>query len=206
MGVVKDLTGKVFGRLTAIRIDGKLNRSFAWVCSCECGNSIRVRGAALSNGNTKSCGCLKIEKFKSRVTKHGLHGTPEYIAWKAMKQRCYDPNHEFYHRYGGRGITVDPSWIDNFGAFLAHIGKRPTKNHSVDRIDHERNYEPGNVKWSTPKQQARNTSASVFVTLHGERMTRAEAAERIGWKYIKLRDKMRKIGTIVVDDVLEVPS
>ena len=86
---------------------------------------------------------------------------PEYKVWAAMKQRCQNPRDPRYHRYGGRGITVCPEWCDSFDAFLTHIGPRPSKGYQLDRIDNDGCYEPGNVRWATPQQQALNRSTSL---------------------------------------------
>lgn len=85
---------------------------------------------------------------------------PEYKVWAAMKQRCQNPRNSRYHRYGGRGITVCPEWLDSFDAFLAHVGPRPSKGYSLERINNNGNYEPGNVKWATHQQQALNRSTT----------------------------------------------
>lgn len=94
--------------------------------------------------------------FSDDRIKHGMSGTVEYRAWLDMKQRCLNPKHKFYPDYGGRGITVHPAWIDDFMAFYKHVEPRPTKRHSLDRICVNGNYEPGNVRWATKKQQSRN--------------------------------------------------
>lgn len=87
---------------------------------------------------------------------HGMSHTPEHKAWLQMKTRCLNPNHQAFSYYGGRGITVCPEWIESFEAFFAHVGRRPSRRHSLDRIDNERGYEPGNVRWATAREQANN--------------------------------------------------
>ncbi len=87
--------------------------------------------------------------------RNGIHKL-EYKTWASMKQRCYNPNSNFYHRYGGRGITVCDRWRDSFEAFLDDIGLKPSRKHSIDRIDGEGNYEPGNVRWASPSVQQNN--------------------------------------------------
>jgi hypothetical protein len=147
-----DMTGEVYGRLTVIeRSGGK------WLCACECGNTSRVGRQELRRGNTKSCGCGAQEnRMRHRdQTTHGMERTPEYSSWQAMKARTLNPSNPAYARYGGRGITVHPGWIHDFMAFYEHIGPRPA-GRTLDRINNDGNYEPGNVRWATPSEQAFN--------------------------------------------------
>jgi hypothetical protein len=99
-----------------------------------------------------------------------------------MRQRCYYQKHAHYHLYGGRGITVHESWINDFPAFLAYIGKRPSPTHSLDRWPNkDGNYEPGNVRWATRAEQGRNRRNNVFVTFKGETLCLQDWARRIGF-------------------------
>jgi hypothetical protein len=107
-------------------------------------------------GLTRSCGCLRREASRGRKIRHGRYRTPEYVSWASAKQRCHNPKYAAFHLYGGRGIRMSDEWRADFAAFLAHIGPRPTKAHSLDRIDTDGNYEPGNVRWATAEEQANN--------------------------------------------------
>lgn len=107
---------------------------------------------------------------------------PEYTAWIRMKHRCYNPANKDFSIYGGRGIIVCDEWRNDFTAFVKHIGERPSPLHSLDRIDSNGNYEPGNVKWSLPVQQSRNRRYVHRATVNGETLTISEWAERIGVK------------------------
>jgi len=147
-GNVKNEKNKKFGKLTTIEYLGKSK----WKCLCDCGNFTEVHSQSLRTGNTKSCGCLKIEK----ATKHGYVGTPIYRCYNSMKNRCYNINNPSYSDYGGRGIKVCERWKDSFNNFLVDMGERPSKDYSIDRIDNDGNYEPNNCKWSTAKEQNRN--------------------------------------------------
>lgn len=158
-----DISGKTFGRLTAVWPAGrKFKRMVVWLCMCECGKLVLGVGRTLRKGVTLSCGCLTREKLavSSRAARlrHGeaSPNTKEYRAWKAAKARCYDPKSAFYHRYGGRGISMCERWRHSFEAFLSDMGRKPSHDMSLDRINNEGNYEPGNCRWATAKQQANN--------------------------------------------------
>ena len=148
-----------FNRLIIVEKWSIKGRTY-YKCVCDCGNKIIVRSDSLKSGNTKSCGCLKEEKDFINKIIHGQaisnNHTKEYKAWEKMKVRCYNPNYHAYHRYGGRGIKVCDKWLNSFEAFFTDVGKAPSLDHSIDRIDNDGNYEPGNVKWSTQYEQVNN--------------------------------------------------
>jgi hypothetical protein len=111
---------------------------------------------------------------------HGMYGTPEYEAWACMKSRCFNKNNNNYQRYGARGITVCQEWVNSFEAFFAYIGRRPSKNHSLERLKNDGNYEPGNVKWGTKEEQDNNRRTNNLLTAFGETMTVARWERRKG--------------------------
>jgi ribosomal protein S30 len=121
-----------------------------------------------------------------------MYGTPEYNAWRSMIQRCNNPRTRSWKNYGARGIKVHPGWEENFEGFLADVGPRPSRRHSLDRIDNEGDYEPGNVRWSTPKVQARNKRTSRVLTVRGESATLAEWAERTGIGRSTIRQRLER--------------
>lgn len=178
-----EMIGKTFGRLEVLSSAGSTVRGLAlWKCRCECGEALTVKGSLLRSGDTKSCGC-----WKSRIDHHLVsHGhnrgkgqrSKTYRAWAHMKARCDNPNVERYPHYGGRGISYATKWA-SFPAFLADMGEAPD-GCSLDRIDVNGNYEPGNCRWATAKQQARNTRASKMITAFGATRTVAEWAELKG--------------------------
>jgi hypothetical protein len=100
-----------------------------------------------------------------------------------MRVRCTDPSDDTWKWYGGKGVTIHPEWMNDFAAFIRDVGRRPTKRHTIDRIDSNGNYEPGNVKWSTWTEQARNRSNNRTVEFHGRSMILIEAAEMAGIRY-----------------------
>lgn len=157
--------GRRFGRLTVLGENGRSPcRSRMYLCRCDCGKETAVRANALRSGNTKSCGCWARDRARFALalyrTKHGCAGggrkTSEYNAWCCLRERCARPNHPFWKHYGGRGITVCDRWLHSFENFLADVGPRPGPGYSIDRINNDGNYEPGNVRWATRTQQANN--------------------------------------------------
>lgn len=151
----KDMAGKVVGRLTVLRYDRtEAGKVVFWLCQCECGEVVSVRGASLRFGHTNSCGCLAREATGNAARKHGRSKTKTYAVWKTMRQRCSNPNDANYHYYGGRGVSVCGRW-ESFEAFIADMGEAP-KGLTLDRIDPNGNYEPGNCRWATWAVQRHN--------------------------------------------------
>ncbi len=156
-----DITGQRFGSLVAVRpVRIGKNRELLWECKCDCGAKKTTRLNALLRGATKSCGCLfkKWTKSGKANRKHGLSGTPEYTALCDAIRRC-EPDSKDRADYFERGITVCERWrnlAEGIEDFVNHIGKRPSSNHSLDRIDNNRGYEHGNVRWATRKTQLEN--------------------------------------------------
>lgn len=185
MGILNDLTGKRFGRLTVIELDPvRKGRKLYWVCKCDCGNTKSIRSDALLSGITKSCGCYNLECISIRATKHGLSKHPLFKEWTGIKQRCYNPNERYYYNYGGRGITVCDEWLhspENFINWCLSHGYQ--KGLTLDRIDNNKGYSPDNCRWTTRKIQANNTRRNRYITYNGETHTVPEWAEILNLKY-----------------------
>lgn len=175
-----DLTGLVFNRLTVIGLSHKNKRRyFVWKCFCLCGKYISVVSSDLINGSTKSCGCLRTDTIKAIATTHGQSQSAEYKVWAGIIKRCENKNHKDYPDYGGRGIMVCDRWRNSFENFLSDVGSRPSEKHSIDRINTNGNYEPGNCKWSTLEEQARNKRNNIRIEFKGEVMVLEDWARRL---------------------------
>jgi hypothetical protein len=152
---VQNIIGERFGRLTVLSRYTKKLKPTKWNCICDCGVEKAYYAANLKRGLSRSCGCLRKEEAAQARRKHGLVGTPEYYAWSKAIQRCTNPKDSRYNNYGARGITVCEEWLD-FRNFIADMGKRPSDDHSIDRIDNDKGYYPNNCRWATRSQQIRN--------------------------------------------------
>lgn len=151
-----DLSGHRFGRLVAIRDAGRdAGHHRLWLCQCDCGQETTVSTNRLRTGNTKSCGCLYREAHTTHGATRGGRRTVEFTAWSHMLRRCNDHRHPQFKDYGGRGIRVCARW-DDFAAFAADMGPRPSPKHSLDRIDVNGNYDPSNCRWATKDVQQHN--------------------------------------------------
>lgn len=174
-----------------------------WDCICDCGKPVRCAAHQLLSGKTRSCGCLIRDGARQRFTTHGelLGGgprSPEYTAWKNMHQRCENSKRREYARYGGRGIRVCERW-SRFDLFLADMGRRPSNRHSVERTDNDGNYEPGNCRWGTAKEQCRNRASTRYVEFRGARMSLAAASEAAGLPYEVVRARFYRLGWPIED-------
>lgn len=160
MRTFADLTGQTFGRLSVVGPAPNLGKARAWLCRCQCGTEKAIRSNHLMAGVIVSCGCRMREAAAENRNRHGLLKTNwfEYRVWAAIKTRCYNPKAQYFHLYGGRGIQMDERWRRDFAAFLADVGPRPSLAYSIDRIDSNKGYFPGNCRWATATTQARNTS------------------------------------------------
>lgn len=172
----KDYVGQTSGRLTVIG-ETVENGKRKLVCRCECGNTKNILPSNFSRGHTLSCGCLKNDIISSGAhTTHGLRSKNIrlYNIWKGMRKRCRNPKSNRWERYGGRGITVCDEW-DDYSVFYQWAMKSGYSDElSIDRIDNDKGYYPGNCRWSSPKEQANNRKTNHLIEMNGEIHTIAE--------------------------------
>jgi hypothetical protein len=159
-------------------------------CKCDCGNIINVIGSKLKNGWTKSCSCLQKEVTSKRSKidnkTHGLSKTSIYTTYHTMIHRCNNPKNESYIHYGGRGIKVCNEWLKSFENFFEDMGEKPTKNHSIDRIDVDGNYEPSNCRWATKIEQENNKTDNRIIFYKGKNYTMAKLSKLLNINYSTL--------------------
>ena len=173
-----NLLGKKFGRILVISEPISTNGRSYFICQCDCGNICKKNGKYLSNGDTRSCGCLQKEfRPPLRIT-HGMTGKPGYQTLYVLKDRCYNQNNKSYKLYGERGIKVCERWLGSDGAVNFHkdMGVRPSKSHSIDRIDTNGDYEPNNCRWATIGEQNRNKRNNRWIEYNGDRKILADWA------------------------------
>lgn len=171
----QDLTGQRFNKLVVAQWGGNSR----WLCRCDCGGETLVLTANLKRGNTGSCGCIRNAAASKRATTHGFSNTPAYKSWRSIKKRCTNPKEPMFQTYGGEGIRLCDEWLNDAAAFCRYIGQPLHPDMSVDRIDNTRGYEPGNIRWATPKEQARNRSVCVKIEFQGR--TYSSIAEFVEW-------------------------
>lgn len=194
----KNLTGQRFGRITVIErandyISPKGCHRPMWLCRCDCGNEVVIDPSKLKSEHTQSCGCLKNEKARERLKKHGMSHTKTHQEWIGIRQRCLNPNCKDYKDYGARGITMCDRWRDSFEAFYEDVSKLKhfeEKEYTLNRIDNDGNYEPNNVEWASAITQQNNKRSNRLITYEGKTQTVAQWAREMNMSYSKLINRI----------------
>ena len=203
----RDLTGLKFGKLFVLDLAEEGIGKRTWNCVCECGSYRTIATGSLVSGNSKSCGCVAIEKTIKRCTTHGFsrekNRHPLHHIWSGMKSRCFNKKSNSYKHYGSRGITVDERWLE-FKNFLDDMGPsyishkkehhNPLKQRTttLERKDNNGNYSKENCRWATQKEQCNNKRDNHFITVDGEKLSLTQVAEKYGVDYDKLKAKIKK--------------
>lgn len=171
-----DLSGKRFGKLIAIRINGKTNAgNYKWLCSCDCGKETTVSSVSLRSGSIVSCGCHIREVTAKRNLTHGQTKTRLHRTWSNMKTRCGNKNAINFQNYGGRGISVCDEWKSDFIAFRDWaIANGYSDQLTIDRIDNDGNYSPENCRWITSFEQQSNKRSNRNICIDGKKKTVTE--------------------------------
>jgi hypothetical protein len=194
-GPLKNLRGQRFGALVAESyIPGSKTSHASWLCRCDCGKQNKVSTNQLLAGRSKSCGCLVGANISKARTAHGHTAggnSRTYRIWANMITRCHNPKAQNWAHYGGRGIAVCNRWRDSFSAFLADMGPAPERL-TLDRINSDGPYEPGNCRWASMYEQAANKRTTRVITVDGQRMTVSQASERFGVSYSLLHSRLAK--------------
>ena len=181
-GYKNNLAGQTFGRLVVRSFHGNETGGGAiWLCDSESGTEKPVPARHLRRGDVQSCGCLAADTLRKRSVTHGKSKTSQYKIWTSMIQRCTNPQNPEYPYYGDRGVTVCDRWLNSFEAFLEDMGPRPSARYSLDRFpNNDGNYEPGNVRWATDKEQGRNRRSNRLLTHDGLTLCVADWSDRTG--------------------------
>lgn len=185
-----DLAGHRFGNLLVV--EQVARAPIKWKCICDCGSEKIVTSAALTKGQTRSCGCFRRKVLATSGVKHGMHGTGAWLSWSDMIKRCTNPRADAYKHYGGRGIKVCERWLE-FANFYADMGARP-QGMSIERRDVDGNYEPSNCEWMPLSDQANNKRRTVRVVLGGKEMSLSVACKQLGLNYNRIRDRIKTLG------------
>lgn len=207
MGKFKNLAGQKFGRLTAVLPEMKKDRVY-WVCKCDCGNSTLVSASNLTTGQVRSCGCLKRE-FASAVASarnktHGMFGSRLYKIWSGMVCRCENAKHPYYERYGGRGIRICDEWRNDNSSFFEWALENGYRDGlTIDRISNDGDYEPGNCRFVSVKQQQLNKSSNTIVSVGGLDLPITEMCEVLNMSYPTVAGRIKRGWSLM--DALTIP-
>lgn len=192
MPKLRDLTGQKFGRLTVVRrAKNSAKCETMWECICDCGNYTIVRGKNLTEGITKSCGCIRKDPRPYRRT-HGMSRTRLYRIWSLIKDRCENKNNPAYERYGGRGIRLCDEWHSSSSFFDWALNNGYSENLTIDRIDNDGDYCPENCRWADIYTQSNNTRRNRYMTLNGKTQTLAEWCTEYDMPYKTVHSRLNR--------------
>lgn len=183
--------GDRFGRLTVIEEAEQRGKIRMFLCRCDCGALQEFRRGNLRSGNTSSCGCRRREVVAKRQRTHDQRRHPLYAVWNSMLARCYNPNHKSYADYGGRGIEVCEKW-HKFDGFFEDMSEGYQPGLTLERIENERGYKPGNCRWATYREQNRNRRDNRMIDTPRGQMLLCEAAEVSGIDYNTLWRRLNR--------------
>lgn len=200
-GLSKDITGKRFGRLVAINraghIFGNSWKRTAWMFKCDCGKIAKLSTNAVVRGNTKSCGCLKSEKFPGINIRHGYSFRnkrhPVYCRWRAMLWRCSPKNKKAKRSYFDRGIKVCKRWL-KFENFRDDMESSFMKGLTIHRIDNDKDYCKSNCKWTDSIEQSRHRTDNRIITINGETKILCDWAKHFGISLPTFYQRINKKG------------
>lgn len=187
-----DMAGTTWHGVRVLDRAGHHNGKPAWRCLCKCGEHFIADGTSLRLGKRKGCAnCAKESAIRS-ATKHGDIGSREYVAYSAMKSRCYDSSNKRYARYGGRGIKVCDRWLESYQNFLEDMGRQPSARHTLERINLDGHYEPSNCKWATMVEQANNRSNNTRIEIEGRTQTLTQWSRETGVNRTVILRRMKR--------------
>lgn len=188
--------GDKYNMLTLVALHRRARGGNIWLVRCECGNERTICVRDIVNGHTKSCGCKTAAMKAEKKRTHGMTYTREYRVWSHMIGRCHNPTDHKFPQYGAQGISVCPRWRDRFEAFFADMGHCPA-GMSIDRVDNDRGYEPGNCRWATAKVQSQNRRYLKKVVLFGRETLVVEAERALGLGRWGIRQRAAKNGETI---------
>lgn len=187
-----DMAGTTINGIFVIARNGSGNGKALWNCRCACSAVFPAIGTALRQGRLHGCPKCAKARIVAAATKHGLVGTREYNSYNAMKSRCYNPKDKRYSRYGGRGIEVCERWLESFTNFISDMGMQPSSDHSIERVERDKSYEPGNCVWATRVEQANNRSNNTVLEINGRTQTMVQWSRESGVNRTVILRRMKR--------------
>lgn len=204
MKTMKINKGDQYNCYTIIKEVGRMGKARRVLAECECGTIKEVDFQALKRGTTKSCGCYKFRNQGLQSVKHGLWKHPLYSVWSGAKRRCTNPDDRDFKHYGGRGITFNSKWMNNFKLFYDWaINNGWTEGLQLDRIENDKGYHPNNCKFSTSKQNCRNKRNNIRISYNGETKTLTEWAIVANMAYSCFWHRYKR--GMEIKDIIETP-